>query len=86
VALGSTDEILQTLAQTNLSMFADRVAAMPGRFDRVALAAAELCVPEAQLITVPRRTILTEADIDEWVSDVKQKLATALKNGPIILQ
>jgi len=86
VALGSTDEILQTLAQTNLSMFADRVAAMPGRFDRVALAAAELCVPEAQLISVPRRTIKTEADIDAWVTEVKQRLTTALQNGPIILQ
>ena len=86
VALGSTDEILQTLAQTNLSMFSDRVAAMPGRFDRVALAAAELCVPEAQLISVPRRTIKTEADIDAWVTDVKQRLTTALQNGPIILQ
>jgi len=81
VALGSTDEILQTLAQTNLSMFADRVAAMPGRFDRVALAAAELCVPEAQLISVPRRTIKTEADIDAWVTEVKQRLTTALQTG-----
>ncbi len=86
VALGSTDEILQTLGQTNLSMFADRVAAMPGRFDRVALAAAELCVPEAQLITVPRRTIKTEADINAWITEVKQRLTTALQNGPIILQ
>lgn len=86
VALGSTDEVLQTLSQINLSMFADRVAAMPGRFDKVALAAAELCVPEAQLITVPRRTIQTEADIDAWIKEVKQKLTTALQNGPIILQ
>lgn len=86
VALASTEEVLQTLAQTNLSMFADRVAAMPGRFDKVALSAAELCVPEAQLITVPRRTIQTEADIDAWIAEVKQKLAVALQKGPIILQ
>ena len=53
VTLGSTEEILQTLALTNLSMFADRVAAMLGRFDKIVLAAAELCEPEAQVITIP---------------------------------
>ena len=44
VKLGSTDEVLQTLEQVNLSMFADRVAAMPARFDNVAAGAAEIAV------------------------------------------
>lgn len=86
VTLGSTEEVVKTLNQITLSSFADRVAAMPSRFNKILMAAAELCVPEAQLITVPRRTIKTESDIDAWIDEVKQKLSNALTKGPIILQ
>lgn len=85
VALGSTEEVLQTLAKINLAMFADRVAAMPGRFENVAAAAAELCEPEAQFIKVPRRTLKTEKEIDAWVDDVKRQLQKALQQGPIVI-
>ncbi len=83
VAVQSTDEVLNTLEACSLSMFADRVAALPSRFDNVAVSAAELCEPEIQFIHVPRRTLKTDADIDAWAEDVKQQLKAALPDGPI---
>lgn len=83
VAVQSTDEVLNTLDQCSLAMFADRVAALPSRFDNVAVAAAELCEPEIQFVSVPRRTLKTEADIDAWAEEVKDQLKTALEKGPI---
>ena len=81
-----TDDVLTTLDNCTLSMFADRVAAMPVRFDNVASAAAELCEPKAQFIQVPRRTLKTNEEIDAWVDDVKQQLKAALQNGPIMIR
>jgi hypothetical protein len=62
------------------------VAALPSRFDNVAVAAAELCEPEIQFVSVPRRTLKTEADIDAWAEEVKDQLKTALEKGPISVQ
>jgi len=86
VKLGSTDEVLQTLEQVNLSTFADRVAAMSSRFDKLDANAAKLLEPATQLIQVPRRMLKTEDEIDAWVEDVKQQLKDALQQGPIVIQ
>lgn len=86
VAVQSTVDVLTTLDSCPLPMFADRVAAMPGRFDGVARAAAELLEPEAQFIQVPRRMLKTNAEIDAWLEEVKQQLKTALQQGPIVIR
>jgi hypothetical protein len=86
VAVQSTVDVLTTLDSCSLPMFADRVAAMPGRFDGVARAAAELLEPEAQFIQVPRRMLKTDAEIDAWLEEVKQQLKTALQQGPIVIR
>ncbi|MGW8158714.1 MAG: BREX system P-loop protein BrxC [Desulfoprunum sp.] len=86
VKVQSTSDVLATLDHCSLSMFGDRVAAMPARFDNVASGAAELCEPQAQFIQVPRRTLKTIDEIDAWVDDVKQQLKAALQNGPIVIR
>lgn len=86
VEVQSTEDVLTTLKNCSLPMFADRVAAMPARFDKVAACAAELCEPQAQFIPIPRSTLKTEEEIDTWVEDVKQQLKAALKKGPIVIQ
>ncbi len=86
VAVQATSDVLTTLDNCALSMFSDRVAAMPARFDQVAQAAAELCEPEAQFVQVPRRTLKTDAEIDAWLEDVKQQLKAALEQGPVVIR
>lgn len=86
VTLASTEEVLQTLAQINLSMFADRVAAMSGRFENVLIAAAELLEPETQTVQLPRRMLKTEGEIDTWVEEIRTQLKTTLAKGPIVIR
>ena len=86
VEVQSTSDVLTTLDNCVLSGFADRVAAMPARFDNVASSAAEMCEPQAQFIQVPRHTLKTDEEVDAWVDNVKKRLKAALKNGPIVIR
>jgi hypothetical protein len=81
-----TRRILETLDPTPIVMFSDRVAAMPGRFEKIAAEAAELIEPAAQIIKVPPRTLKTSKDIDSWLKEVEGKLKSALEKGPVVIQ
>lgn len=86
VNVQSTEEILSTLEQMPIAMFSDRVAALSGRFDQIVAKAAEIIEPQAQFIKLPSRTVKTEEDIDKWLAEVQEKLKSALKDGPIVIQ
>ncbi len=81
VQVQDTQAILDTLAHNTLSALADRVAAMPSRFDAVAQEAAELCEPQTQFIRLPRRTLKTETELEQWLEEVKQQLQTRSPKG-----
>jgi len=78
--------ILETLNSTSVVMFADRVAAMSGRFEKIAAEAAELLEPAAQIIKVPLRMLKTTKDVELWLEEVGQRLKSALDKGPVIIQ
>lgn len=86
VAVQSTSDVLATLDRCSLSMFTDRVAAVPGRYDVVAIGAAKLCEPEIQFVNVPRRTLKTGDEIDAWAEEVKEQLKAALAKGPVSIR
>jgi hypothetical protein len=85
ISVGSTQEITETLEKWKLSELGDRIAAMPGRFDRVLRAAAELMEPESQFVRAPRRTLKTEEDIEAWVDEARKDIMSALKKGPVTI-
>jgi len=49
------------------------------------LAAARMMEPEVQEFSFPGGMLKTEKDVDVWVEDVRQKLKSALPNGPIAI-
>ena len=83
VDVSNTQEIIKTLQTISLSSFADRVAAMPSRFDAIATKAAELLEPEVKTISLSKRTLKSPEDIDAWIKEIEQQLKSALNNGPI---
>jgi hypothetical protein len=86
IKVTSTDDILRTLNAYSLNALADRIAALPGRFNQVLQAAAELLEPEIRFVTVSRRTLKTGEDVNEWVTEVREKLMAALAEGPVAVK
>lgn len=80
----TTADILSTVSASPLPGLADRVAAMPGRFSQIIEEAARLCEPQVQFISLPQRTLQSEADIDEWAKQAGELLKKALSKGPVM--
>uniref|UniRef100_UPI003568D32D BREX system P-loop protein BrxC n=1 Tax=Halomonas sp. TaxID=1486246 RepID=UPI003568D32D len=86
ISLGSTQEVLETLGHVRPDALSDRIAALSSRFDEVLVAAAEAMEPEIQFVSLPRRTLKNDADIDAWLDEVRSRLQEALQEGPVITQ
>jgi hypothetical protein len=83
----SLQTIDETLRKLSLSNFADRIAALPRRYDETLTEAARLCQPQAQEISIPRRTLTTQAELQSWIDEVKAQAQAALEAGkPVILK
>ena len=59
---------------------------MPSRFNQVMQDAAKLMEPQVTFVTISRRTLKTEGEVQEWVSEVQSQLLEALKSGPVGIQ
>lgn len=82
----SFKDIVESLQQTSLSMFNEKLAAMNGRFDTVLEQATELMEPKVQFIYLPRPFLKTETDIENWLQETRQLLKSALNKGPISIR
>ena len=80
-------KLLESLDAMTLSTWADRIAALPARFENVRLAAAELMEPEAVYVRVPSRTLKTPDEVRDWVKSLEQTLLDKLASseGPVVV-
>jgi len=85
VAVGTTEEILDTLRQTKLSELVAISDALPTRFNNAAAAAAKLLEPEAQEVSLPGGTIKNEDDLKAWLKEVEQRIREKMKVGLVIV-
>lgn len=86
VELSDQAAILQTLGGISVSALADRVAALPARFDQALQEAAKLKEPTAKVVYLQNTTLKSDEEIDAWVEQTREQLKHALKEGPIIVR
>lgn len=84
-AIGTDDEILAALRARTLTDRRNLLDAVPQRFARALEEAAKLATPEAVRIALPGAIIKTPAELDQWLSGVRQQVEAKLKDGPVIL-
>jgi hypothetical protein len=85
IAVGTTEEILDTLSHTKLSELRAISDALPTRFQNAAAAAAKLLEPKAQHVHLPGGTIKNNDDLESWLAEAKECIQKKLKDGPVIL-
>ena len=85
IAVGTTEEVLDTLRHTKLSELRAISDALPTRFNNAAAAAAKLLEPKAQHVSLPGGTIRNDDDLKSWLAEAEERIREKLKDGPVIL-
>ncbi len=78
-------ELLMQLQKASLYTWETKIAALPGQFQSALEEAIKLAAPQAQTYSLPRKTIATQADIDNYVAELKEELETLLKDSSSII-
>ncbi|MBY0147753.1 BREX system P-loop protein BrxC [Neobacillus niacini] len=84
--LASFNALVSSLSTYPISSWNDRIDALPGRFNKLLELVAKELEPKTQTIEVPRRTLRSEVDIQNWINELEEKLKDSIKNGPIVLR
>jgi hypothetical protein len=85
LAVGTTDEILQSLSATRLKEWKTLADAIPARFGQALAVAAKLLEPKAQRVKLAGGTIKNEDDLRGWLTTAEQQIRDKLKDGPVII-
>ena len=82
IAVGTTEEVLDTLRQTKLSELRAICDALPTRFSNALAAAAKLLEPKAQHVTLPGGTIKNEDDLKSWLTAAEEQIREEAQGRP----
>jgi hypothetical protein len=85
VAVGTTEEVLDTLKRTKISELRAICDALPTRFSNTLAAAVKLLEPKAQEVSLPGGTIKNEDDLQSWLTAAEETIREKLKDGPVIV-
>jgi hypothetical protein len=83
--VGSDDELLKVLDTTPLSMWAERRQAIPAKIAAARAAAAKKFEPKSVSVTAPPATLRTEAEVDTYLTALREQLLRHLANGETII-
>jgi hypothetical protein len=86
IKVQSDSDIIATLSIISIASLRDRVVAMPSRFQQVQQDAAKLMEPQVTFVSLPRRTLKSAEDVQQWISEVQRQLIEKLKSGPVGIQ
>lgn len=82
-AVGTLQELLQSLAHCTPQRWAERAQAVAGKLQQAAAACAKKLEPTVQPYAAPARMVRSEAELDAWLHEVRQAVAAKLKSGPV---
>ena len=83
--VGSDDELINALDATPLKMWAERRQAIPAKVAAARAAMAKKCEPKSVIVSTPSATLRTEADVDSYVTALREQLLRHITNGETII-
>ena len=83
-AVETSQMIADALSQHGLSEWENMSKALPVRIDEALASAAEKVEPTARTVLLPRAMLKSEAELDDWLVEVRERVVKALVQGPVI--
>ena len=81
----NSQALLNSLNKTSLDAWQTKISALGSQFDNALSQAVILLEPKAESFSVPRKTLSSQAEIDNYVDELKAKLTEVLKNAKSII-
>ena len=79
-------ELLTQLNHISLDAWADKVSALPNKFQDAVEEAIKLCAPKAESYYLPKKTIKTVAELEAYLDELRKNIRDLLNNGEVILK
>jgi len=86
LTVGTREDLIKALQKHPLKGWKDRIDALPERFDCARELAAKELEPKAQAVSIPRRTLSSEGEIEIWIKEVADQIREALRKGPVVIR
>ncbi len=86
ISVQTTKSILDTLENVSITALKDRITALSAKFDSVRSEAAKILEPKSQVISLPKKTLKSTDDIDDWLNEIKTILKQAIEKGPVTIK
>lgn len=85
VQVGTVQQVQTSLRSTPLTSWANLTAALPEKFAQARLKAEQQLKPKAQYVTLPKASLNTPEEAEQWLLQARELLLEKLQNGPVIL-
>jgi hypothetical protein len=82
--LSTPEKIVESLSACGITQWRDITLALPARVEAALQDAAVEIEPKTQSVTIPRRTLRNETDLDAWLGEVRAAVAPKLAYGPVL--
>ena len=76
--------IAEALSQRGLTEWENMTKALLARIEDAVASAAALLEPKARTVALPGALLKSEAELDEWLGEVRLRVAKALAEGPVV--
>lgn len=83
--LSGPEAILASLSDRPPKAWDDLIDAVPGRFEKLRKDMIALLVPKAVPLSVPKRLINNEAELESWLAELRAQIKAKLAQGPVSL-
>lgn len=85
IKLLDSHALLNQLNKASLYTLDTKIAALPGQFQSALEEAVLLSAPQAKTFSLPRKTISSQTEIDNYLAELKQELEDLLKESSSII-
>jgi hypothetical protein len=85
VQLSTPEQLQDALDDCDLDHWVSKIQALPSRFEAARHAAVQLLKPNVVQVSLPKRTLNDEAELQAWLTQVEALLRDKLKQGPVSL-